>query len=80
MKEKESIVAVRCELKIPSLGITVWHHSARTVTLVTEFSIRTSQPLKILICACTVLVGLKYNLLQLKKYPLMPNIHYPTTQ
>ena len=43
MQEKEFIMAVRCDLKIPSLGITVRHHSA--VTLVTEFSIRTSRPL-----------------------------------
>ena len=28
MQEKESIVVVRCELKILSLGITVWHHEA----------------------------------------------------
>ena len=42
---------VRCEFKIPSTRITVRHHSAslamRKVTLVTEFSIRISQPLKI---------------------------------
>ena len=31
MQEKESIMAVRCKLKIPSLGITVWHHSASLV-------------------------------------------------
>ena len=28
MQEKESIMLVRCELKIPSLGITVRHHEA----------------------------------------------------
>ena len=28
MQEKESIMVVQCELKILSLGITVWHHSA----------------------------------------------------
>ena len=28
MQEKESITVVRCELKIPPLGITVRHHSA----------------------------------------------------
>ena len=28
MQEKESIMVVRCELKIPSLGMTVRHHSA----------------------------------------------------
>ena len=44
MQEKESVMVVWCKLKIPSRGITVW-----TVTLVTEFSIRTSLPLKILI-------------------------------
>ena len=42
-----------CNLKIPSLRITVRHHSTSlamlTVTFVTEFSIRSSQPLKILI-------------------------------
>ena len=31
MQEKDSIMAVRCELKIPSLGITVRHHSASLV-------------------------------------------------
>ena len=31
MQEKESIMVVRCELKIPSLGITVRHHSASLV-------------------------------------------------
>ena len=31
MPEKESIMVVRCELKIPSLGITVGHHSASLV-------------------------------------------------
>ena len=38
-------MVVRCGLKIPSLGITVRHHSA---SLVTEFSIQTSKPLKII--------------------------------
>ena len=28
MQEKKYIMVVRCELKIPSLGITVRHHSA----------------------------------------------------
>ena len=46
MQEK-SIMVVRCRLKIPSLGITGRHHKA--LPLVTEFSIRTSQPLKVLI-------------------------------
>ena len=41
MQEKESIMIVRCQLKIASLVVTV--------TLVTEFSISTSQSLKILI-------------------------------
>ena len=31
MQEKESIMVVRCELKIPSLWITVRHHSASLV-------------------------------------------------
>ena len=31
MQEKESIMIVWCELKIPSLGITVRHHSASLV-------------------------------------------------
>ena len=31
MQEKESIMVVWCELKIPSLGITVQHHSASLV-------------------------------------------------
>ena len=44
MQEKEFIRAVRCELKIPSLGITVRHHEASK----TEFSIRIKQPLKFL--------------------------------
>ena len=53
MQEKESIMAVRSKLKILSLGLTVRHHLARlvmqTVTLVTGFSILTSQPLKIVV-------------------------------
>ena len=50
MQEKESVIVVQFELKIQSLGLTVRHHSAsQTVTLMTEFSIHTSQPLKILI-------------------------------
>ena len=28
MQEKESVMVVRCELKISSLGITVRHHEA----------------------------------------------------
>ena len=53
MQEKESIMAVRCELKIrlsvqlfciPWQALWCW-----TVTLVTKFSIPTSQPLKIYI-------------------------------
>ena len=44
MQGKESVMVVWCKMKIPSRGITV-----RTLTLVTEFSIRTSLPLKILI-------------------------------
>ena len=51
MQEKESIMVVLCELKIPSLEITVRHHSASLVMpngcLVTEFSIRT---LQLIIC------------------------------
>ena len=31
MQEKESIMALWCELKIPSLEITVWHHSVSLV-------------------------------------------------
>ena len=31
MQEKESIMVVRCELKIPSLEITVRHHLASLV-------------------------------------------------
>ena len=49
MQEKESIMVLRCELKIPSLWITVRHHSASLVMSKTEFSIHTSLPLKILI-------------------------------
>ena len=47
MQEKEFTMVVQCELKIPSLGITDRHHLAWSVILVKEFSIRTSQPLKI---------------------------------
>ena len=46
-QEKESIMAVWCEMKIPSLGLTVRHRG--TVTLMTGFSIRTTQSLQILI-------------------------------
>ena len=31
MQEKESIMALLCELKILSLGIIVWHHLASLV-------------------------------------------------
>ena len=31
MQENESVMIVQCELKIPSLGITVWHHLASLV-------------------------------------------------
>ena len=31
MQEKESEMVVRCKLKIPSLGITVQHHSVSLV-------------------------------------------------
>ena len=31
MQQIESVMVVRCELKIPSLGITVRHHSASLV-------------------------------------------------
>ena len=31
MQEKESVMVVQCELKIPTLGITVRHHSASLV-------------------------------------------------
>ena len=31
MQEKESIMVVRCKLKIPSFGITVWHQLASLV-------------------------------------------------
>ena len=53
MQEKESIMDVRCELKIPSLGIIVRHHSASLV-MPNRYprdgiSICISQPLKILI-------------------------------
>ena len=31
MQEKESVMVVQCELKIPSLEITIRHHSASVV-------------------------------------------------
>ena len=31
MQKKESIMVVRCELKIPSLGMTIRHHEASLV-------------------------------------------------
>ena len=40
MQEKESIMVVRCELKIPSLGVTV---TQQALILETEFSIWASQ-------------------------------------
>ena len=33
MQEKDSIMVVWCKLKVPSLGITVRHHSASLATL-----------------------------------------------
>ena len=50
MQEKESIMVVRRELKVLSLGLTVRLSQCQTVTLVmTEFSFCTSQPLNIVI-------------------------------
>ena len=53
MQEIESIMVLRCKLKIPSLGllfgITREASWCRTVTLLMEFPISTSQPLKILL-------------------------------
>ena len=48
IEEKECILAARCVFKIPSLEKT------RTVTLVMEFSTRTSKPLKILLFICSL--------------------------
>ena len=42
MQEKESIMVVWCKLKVPSLRITVRHHSASLAML---NSYRSSQPL-----------------------------------
>ena len=50
MQEKQSIMAVRCRLKIPSLAITP--HDAKQLT---SFAICASQPFKILIICFTVL-------------------------
>ena len=33
MQEKEPIMVVWCKLKVPSLRISVWHHSARLAML-----------------------------------------------
>ena len=33
MQEKELIIVVWCKLKVPSLRITVWHHSASLAML-----------------------------------------------
>ena len=33
MHKKVSIMVVRCELKIPPLGITVWHHITNSYIL-----------------------------------------------
>ena len=48
MQEKESIMVVRCELKIPSLGISVRQHSASLVMPNSYFSM-ISQRLKSLL-------------------------------
>ena len=51
MQEKEYIMDGLCELKIPSLGITVRHYSVSFVmpNSYPEVAFSTSQPLKILI-------------------------------
>ena len=33
MQENEPIMIIRCKLKVPSLRITVWHHSASLAML-----------------------------------------------
>ena len=50
MQEKQRVMVAQYRLKILSPGTTVQHHEAcRTVTLLTESSICTSQPLKVLL-------------------------------
>ena len=67
MQEKESVMVVRFDLKIPSLRLTIWHHQAcRKVTFMTEFSIRTSRLLKVLIFSLknqTQFVGIRITIL-----------------
>ena len=49
MQEKEFIMDVLCELKIPSLGMTDRHHPASLAIPNSYPRVRTSQPLTILI-------------------------------
>ena len=78
MQEKESIMVVWCELKIPSLRITVRHHSA---SLVTKFSIRTSQPSNILIkkkmCNVRTFVTHEYEIFFVRSYDSYENVIWP---
>ena len=82
MQEKESIMVLRCKLKIPSLGqlfgITRQASWCRTVTLVTEVSISTSQPLKILIFSWTwhdKLLELRIYLVPRKSYSRIQDLY-----
>ena len=81
MQEKESIMVVWCEMKIPSLRITRPASRCRTVILVTEFSIRTSQPLKILItknmCNVRTFVKQNYDIFLVRTYVTYENILWP---
>ena len=84
MQEKESIMVVWCKLKVPSLRITVRYHSASLAMLnsvVTEFSIRSSQPLKILtvkkMCNVRTFVAHEYEILFVHAYVTYENVIWP---
>ena len=73
MQEKKSIMVVWCKLKVLSLRITV--------TVVTEFSIRSSQPLKILIikkmCNVQTFVTHLYDIFFVHTYVTYENVIWP---
>ena len=85
MQEKESKMVVWCKLKVLSLKITVRHHTASLAMLNIyrrdRISIRSSQPLKILIikkmCNVRTFVTHKYEIFFVHTYVTYENVIWP---
>ena len=85
MQKKGPKMVVCCKLKVPSLrllfGITRQASRCWTVTVVTEFSIRSSQPLKVLIikfmCNARTFVTHEYEMFLLHTYVTYENVIWP---